>query len=94
MGAEHNFRDKFWIWRRGYDPGVEARPDLLLSGVKLHDGMPQRLENRSATNAYGAGWSSMLTLMEFPSAGCWQVTATYVHAGDRQELTFIVDVIE
>jgi hypothetical protein len=92
MGAKHKFRDKFWIWRRGYEPGAEARPDLTLSGVKLHGDAPQRLENRSATNAYGDGWSSMLTLLEFPSAGCWQVTATYVHAGIREELTFIVHV--
>jgi len=35
----------------------------------------------------------MLVGMEFPSAGCWKVTAKYVSAGITQDLTFVVDVI-
>ena len=94
MGSKHNFRDKFWVWRRGYDPGDEAKPDLSFIGVKLYGNAPERMENHSATNAYGDTWSSMLALLEFPNAGCWQVTATYVHVGIRQDLTFTVDVVE
>jgi hypothetical protein len=94
MGPKHNFRNKFWVWRRGYEPVGEAKPDLSFTGVKLFGNAPERMENRTATNAYGGGWSSMLALLEFPNAGCWQVTATYVHAGIREELTFTVDVVE
>jgi hypothetical protein len=94
MGADRNFRDKFWVWRRGYDPATEARPDLSFVGVKILGKPPERMENHSATNAYGEGWSSMLALLEFPNAGCWRVTATYVHAGVRQALTFTVEVVE
>ena len=95
MGKEHRFRDKFWVWRRGYDVETEARPALTFQGVELRDGgEPRRLEPSPATNAYGNGWSSMLALLEFPAAGCWRVTASYVHEGIEQQLAFTVEVIE
>ena len=80
MGPSRDFADKFWVWRRGYDPRSENRP-------------AERMHIDEATNAFGPGWSRMLAGMEFPSAGCWQVTANYRYAGITQELTFVVDVI-
>jgi hypothetical protein len=69
-------------------------PALTLKGVNLDaGGEPDEIRINNATNAYGQGWSQMLVLMEFPSAGCWQVTATYVSAGIEHELTFVVDVV-
>jgi hypothetical protein len=95
MGKKHHFRDKFWVWRRGYDVETETRPALTFEGVSLPEGgQPQRLEVNRATNAYGDGWSSMLALLEFPAAGCWRVTANYVHQGIEQQLAFTVEVIE
>jgi hypothetical protein len=94
MGPSHRFRDKFWIWRRGYDAESEPRPAMTLAGVKLDGGgTPERLQINRVTNAFGPGWSQMLTMMEFPSAGCWQVTAKYVYEGITQDLTFVVDVV-
>ena len=94
MGPSRNFADKFWVWRRGYDPRSENRPALTFAGVKLNAGdPPERMHIDEATNAFGPGWSRMLAGMEFPSAGCWQVTANYRYAGITQELTFVVDVI-
>ena len=93
MGPSRNFFDKFWVWRRGYSPKAEPVPALTFAGVKLHDGdQPQRMQVEEATNAFGPGWTSMLTGLEFPSAGCWQVSAKYVYAGITHDLTFIVDV--
>jgi hypothetical protein len=93
MGPSHNFRDKFWIWRRGYEAKSELQPALTFAGVKLDDGdTPERMKIDQATNAFGPGWSEMLVGMEFPSAGCWQVTAKYVYAGITYDLTFVVDV--
>jgi len=95
MGRARNYFDKFWVWRRGYDAKTENRPDLTFTGVKLNSGdNPERMNIEGATNAFGDGWSQMLVGMEFPSAGCWQVTAKYVHAGITQELTFVVEVID
>jgi hypothetical protein len=95
MGPSHKFRNKFWIWRRGYEATAEPKPALTFRGTKLMDGdKPERIQIDRATNAFGEGWSQMLTLMEFPSAGCWKVTAKYVHVDITQELTFVVDVID
>jgi hypothetical protein len=94
MGPSHHFFDKLWVWRRGYSPRVELNPALTLAGIKLNDGNnPQRMHVDEATNAFGPGWASMLTGMEFPSAGCWEVTANYVFEGITHRLTFVVDVI-
>ncbi|HEV7606315.1 MAG TPA: hypothetical protein VGO61_03220 [Steroidobacteraceae bacterium] len=96
MGPSHNFRDKFWIWRRGYEATSEPRPALTFAGMKPgnHD-KPRRLNVDRATNAaFGPGKDQMLIGMEFPSAGCWRVTVQYMYAGITQELTFIVDVID
>jgi hypothetical protein len=94
MGPARNFRDKFWIWRRGYEATGEERPALTITGVKLHDGEEtERLRIDRATNAFGKGWASMLVGMEYPSAGCWRVTVTYVYVGITHELEFVVDVV-
>ena len=95
MGPAHRYRDKLWFWRRGYSADTEAAPALTLKGVKIDAGNnPEELRVDRATNAYGPGWSQMLVGMEFPSAGCWQVTATYISVGIKQELTFVVDVVD
>jgi len=91
-GPGKNFFDKFWIWRQGYDARTETRPALTFSGIKL-GGDPERMQIDSATNAYGPGWSQMLVGMEFPSAGCWQISAKYLYAGITHDLTFVVDVV-
>ena len=93
MGPGKKFGDKFWVWRRGYDAKSETQPALSFTGVKLNDGdKPQRMQIDRATNAFGDGWSSMLVGMEFPTAGCWQVTANYRFAGITHDLTFVLDV--
>jgi len=93
LGPAHNFREKLWFWRRGYEAGVEAHPLLGVAGVKFGSGeKSQRLSVRRATNGGGSGWEQMLTLVEFPSSGCWELTATYVHADIEQELKFVIRV--
>jgi hypothetical protein len=94
MGSDRHYRDKFWIWRRGYDAKSEPRPDLFFAGMKLNDGeKPERFRIDGTTGAYGLGWSQMLVGMQFPSGGCWQVTANYTFAGITQNLTFVVEVV-
>jgi hypothetical protein len=95
LGSKHNYRDKLWFWRLGYDAAAGARPDLVLKGVKLSDPSGEEtIEVRRATNAIGMGetWQEMLMLVEFPSAGCWRLTATYVLPDIERNLTFVVDV--
>ena len=93
MGEAHHWRDKFWIWRRGYDPKSETRPALTLLLERLDDlENPQRASIENATNAFGNGWSSMLTMLQFPNAGCWKVTAKYTYIDILHELTFVLSV--
>jgi hypothetical protein len=94
MGPEHHYRDKLWFWRRGYSARSESRPALTLHGLKLGGGAEERLHIADATNAFGPGWDRMLVGMEFPTAGCWRVTATYLHVGIESELTFVVEVVD
>ncbi len=94
-GSARRFRDKTWFWRQGYVAASEPRPDLEVTGVKLGDeGTIHTLSVGRATNAFGPAWQQMLVLVEFPSAGCWRVSATYVNAGIRHDLDFVVDVAD
>jgi hypothetical protein len=94
-GSPRNtYGGKLWLWRRGYEATFELRPALIIEGVKLDAGNePGRVHIDNATNGMGDGWSAMLVGLEFPSSGCWQVTATYTHIGIRHELTFVLEVV-
>lgn len=89
MGPEHNYGDKFWWWRLGYEAAKETAPDLVVSGIRL-DGSAPEAKGLKATNAYGPGWNQMLVGMEFPASGCWQVVGKY----RGRELTMILQVGE
>jgi hypothetical protein len=93
MGRDHHYRDKLWFWRRGYSARSETQPKLTLDGVK-QGADEERLHIADATNAFGPDWDRMLVGMEFPSAGCWRVTATYVRADIHHEVTFVVEVVD
>ena len=87
MGSKSRFRDKWWWWREGYSATVENYPDLKITGRRL-DGGQEVLEQPFVTNAMGKGWDMILVLLEFPTAGCWEVYATY----KDQSLRFMFEV--
>jgi hypothetical protein len=85
LGPNHNFRDKLFLWSKGFEAGSEK--NLKITGVRLDATSPPAVISKP-TNAYAeslGGWT-MLVLVELPSAGCWQITAEYM--GER--LTFVV----
>lgn len=91
MGPTRSYRDKLFWWRQGYDGTTEPTPNLVVTGRRLDDQAPA-LATPRATNAKHAdfgGWA-MLVALEFPVAGCWQVTGEY----GSQKLSFVVDVRE
>ncbi|HEX6638916.1 MAG TPA: hypothetical protein VF033_14760 [Steroidobacteraceae bacterium] len=92
MGPTNGYRDKLWFWRRGYTAAAETEPALTIDAENLDDSSAERVHIDRATNAFGPGWARILTALEFPSAGCWRVQASYVYLDIRQELTFVVDV--
>lgn len=64
-------------WRPGYDGTREQQPALTVSGKQL-DGSVSFVE-KQATNAFHpdfGGWA-MMSGVEIPKAGCWEITGEY-----------------
>lgn len=75
----------FW-WSAGFRPGSESK---LSVSIKELNGAPLGAVVSRATNARAeslGGWA-MLTGIDFPAAGCWEITGRYL----SQELTFVVE---
>jgi VWFA-related protein len=88
--GDHGYRQKLFVWRPGYDGRSEQWPHLTVTGRRL-DGSAGALVAEEATNAHHrdfGGWA-MLTAVEVPSHGCWELTATY----GTSSLTFVVAVV-
>jgi hypothetical protein len=82
------YRQKVFWWYPGFDGRLEARPDLKVFGRRL-DGR-ESFVSEPATNAHHpdfGGWT-ILTGIDVPTPGCWELTGTYRgHA-----VTFVVFV--
>jgi hypothetical protein len=81
------FRQKLLFWRKGYNWRTESPPRLIVRGRRLDASAPPL-----AFDGANAGWQDdkehpfMVTGVNFPTLGCWEVTADY--HGDK--LTFVV----
>jgi hypothetical protein len=80
--------DKSFWWREGYDWMTETSPALLVTGRRLDAAAPA-VTSSGATNGFREDIGAfMLTGLEFPTGGCWEVTGHY--GGER--LRFVVRV--
>ena len=87
LGPGLRYGDKLWMWRRGYDAKAEPKPNLVIDAHPFGMSAPHvRIEN--ATSAYRENWNRMLVSLEFPMAGCWEVTAIY----EGRALKFVLEV--
>src|SRR5688572_12718339 len=87
MGPSHNFRDKLFWWSEGFKPGLES--NLKVTGKRLDaDSGPADISSATNAKAESLGGWAMLVGVEFPSAGCWKITGSYL----GQELSFVVEV--
>lgn len=79
-----------FLWSPGYDGRREQSPGVIITGRRIDaPGGPVFAE--PPTNAYHrdlGGWA-MLTAVELPSAGCWELNAAY----GGSTLTFTVHVV-
>ena len=85
----HSIAVKLFWWSVGFKPGMEQSLRVEISSL---DGKPVRAKIGNPTNAYAAslgGWT-MLTGIDFPDQGCWQISAEYL----GQTLTFVVKTID
>jgi hypothetical protein len=77
--AKHNevrYDKSFW-WRQGYDWRTETEPALRVTGRRL-DAPAPAVSISGATNGYEQFMGAfMLTGIELPAAGCWEITGHY-----------------
>jgi hypothetical protein len=65
----------FW-WSADFDVNHELQPAISVTGRQL-DGPGRFSSPAPGTNAQADFGSAMLTGVEIPRIGCWQITATY-----------------
>jgi hypothetical protein len=86
-GTAHRSDKSFW-WREGYDWRTETSPSLLVTGRRLDAAAPA-VTSSDATNGFREDIGAfMLTGLDFPTGGCWEVTGHY----RGQRLRFVVRV--
>ena len=81
------YTQKVFLWKVGYNGYAEPQPEITVTGKRLDAPTPLYTDH-GGTNAYHpdfGGWA-MLTGVEIPSLGCWELT--FRHAG--HQLTFVV----
>jgi hypothetical protein len=80
--------DKSFWWRDGYDWQTEPSPRLLVMARRL-DAVAPEVRISDATNGFRDDIGAfMLTGLDFPTGGCWEVTGHY----RDQRLRFVVRV--
>lgn len=80
------YTQKIFWWSDLYSLPDELEPALVVSGRRL-DAEASPLKTYGATNAFaGDIGEAMLTGVDFPTLGCWEVTGQYKKTG----LTFVV----
>ena len=80
------YTQKIMWWSDLYSLKDEPQPALVVSGRRL-DAKSPLLRFYGATNAFaGDIGEAMLTGVEFPTLGCWEVRGEY----KKSELTFVV----
>jgi hypothetical protein len=82
--------DKVFWWSNGYDGTSELTPSLKITGRRLDgDGTFSTTDATNALHQDFGGWT-MLTGIQVPSAGCWEITGEY----GTGKLRFVVEVTE
>jgi hypothetical protein len=74
----HLTQKTFW-WSADFDVNHELQPAITVSGQQL-DGEGQFVTPAPGTNAQADFGSAMLTGIDIPTPGCWEITAAYRRA--------------
>jgi len=85
------YRNKLFLWQEGWDRRKEPYPpgpDIPVVLKRLDANMPP-ITSQGGTNAFFDNTWAMLTMLEIPTEGCWEVTA--FHKGDK--LTFVLSIL-
>ena len=83
------YTTKLTFWSRDFDSSKELEPKLIVTGKRLDGDAPSvAVVRANAVFVTGPMPAAMITGIDIPTAGCWELMAHYKgHA-----LTFIVSV--
>jgi len=84
--ADPTFRQKLFFWRQGFNPHTDLRPKLTVSGKCIDTEAPLLQADGSGSGSWTKDDPFIVRGINFPTAGCWEVTAHY----GEDELTFVV----
>ena len=89
QGGAYVYADKSFWWRRGHDWRAEPESPLTITGRRLDAPAPP-LATSGATNSFRDDIGSfMLTMVDIPTRGCWEITGRLAGA----EVRFVVWVV-
>jgi hypothetical protein len=80
------FSQKLFLWRQGYDPRTEPLPKVPVKGKRLDAAAAPLQSDDHANGGWTADDQFIVTGINFPTPGCWEITANYQNDG----LTFVV----
>lgn len=78
---------KLFLWQQGYSWRNESWPDILLA-VRRLDAPAQPITSRGGTNAFVDNTTVMLTGVNLPAEGCWEITTSH----NGHSLTFVISL--
>lgn len=80
---------KLFIWSVGFEPGMESNLAVKIENLNRqpNDALVKGVTNAKAESL--GGWT-MLAGLDFPSSGCWRITAAYL----GQSLSFVVETVD
>jgi hypothetical protein len=84
------FPQKIQWWRKGYDWRTDMPSKLVITGRRLDSPDPP-LASQSNASGMGPGMEGRAFIMsglDIPTLGCWQVTGEGEYSGDK--LTFVI----
>jgi hypothetical protein len=79
-------REKLFYWRQGYSVDTEPQPTLTVTGRRLDSPAQPLLADKASNGWVNRNQPFIVTAVNFPTVGCWEVTARYT----ADDLTFVV----
>ncbi len=83
--GDSGYSQKVFWWSESFDFRKEPTPQITVTGKRLDAPAPP-LKVVGSTNAEVDFGQAMLTGVEIPTSGCWEITGSY----KGHELSFIV----
>jgi len=81
-----SLRQKLFLWRQGYDPRTEPLPKVTVKGKRLDASAAPLQADDHANGGWTADDQFIVTGINFPTTGCWEIRANYQNDG----LIFVV----